>query len=97
MQEAVGPRYEKAPNLYRLASPMRCLHRDMPPVLILHAEYEHMFPLEIALEFQCRAKGLGRNVEIKHYARTEHGFFYSLDRWQQKQAFNDLLTFIQSV
>lgn len=97
MQEVVGSPYEDAPDLYQRASPMRCLHRDMPPVLILHAEYEHMFPLEMAQEFQRQAKGLGRNVEIKHYPRTEHGFFYSLDRWQQKQAFHDILAFIQSL
>lgn len=97
MQKAVGRPHSEAPELYRKVSPIRHLTEGMPPILILHAENEHMFPLDKALKFQEAAERVGGEVEIKQYPRTEHGFFYSLDRWQQKQAFEDILAFIRKL
>lgn len=97
MQRVVGKTYEESPALYQRASPIHHVRAGMPPVLILHAEHEHMFPLEIAQDFQAAAGLAGSTVEIKHYRRAEHGFFYSLERAAQRQAFSDILSFVRTV
>lgn len=96
MQKAMGHAFTENPHPFEKASPMRHLHAGMPPILILHAEHEHMFPLDIALEFQRKARQLGGSVDIRQYERVEHGFFYSLERRQQKQAFQDILDFLRT-
>lgn len=95
MQRVIGTSYEENPALYEKASPIRLIRKGMPPVLILHAENEHMFPLEIAEQFQRTALAAGVDVTIKHYRRAEHGFFYALDRKVQNEAFADILTFVR--
>ncbi len=95
MQKVIGTSYEENPKLYERASPIRLIRKGMPPVLILHAEREHMFPLEIAGEFQRIASGEGIEVTIKQYRSAEHGFFYALDRKVQREAFADILAFVR--
>jgi acetyl esterase/lipase len=97
MEKAVGKTYEQAPELFFRASPMRHIHPAMPPIFIMNAQYEEMFPLDITEEFQRRAEAVGGRVSIKQYARAEHGFLYSLERWQQCEAFDDMLEFAQSL
>lgn len=97
MQAAVGSSYEQRPDLYREASPIHNVTASTPPVFALHAENEHMFPLNQIEMFARKASECGTLVKLKTYARTEHGFFYSLDRWQQKEAFQDILHFIESL
>jgi len=97
MQNAVGASYNEAPELFRQASPMHHIHSAMPPILILHAENEYIFPLDIAEEFQCQAASVGGRVTIRQYSKVEHGFLYSLDRWQQRQAFEDMMEFASSL
>ncbi|MFZ4599535.1 MAG: alpha/beta hydrolase [Terrimicrobiaceae bacterium] len=97
MQNAVGASYGEAPELFVQASPLRHIHPAMPPVLIMNAQYEEMFPLDLTEEFQRQARAVGGRVTIKQYPRAEHGFLYSLDRWQQRQAFEDMMEFAQSL
>lgn len=93
MTEIVGVPYEANPDLYRDLSPIHNLHPQVPPIFLMHAENEHMFPLFLSEEFQREAEACGVAVKLKIYPRTEHGFLYSLERWQQKEAFADLVTF----
>jgi len=95
MQKAVGRPFAEAPELYAQASPIRHLHKNMPPVLILHSENEHMFPLRIARQFQEDASRINASVEIKIYPNVEHGFLYGMDRWQQQKAYEDILAFLR--
>jgi acetyl esterase/lipase len=97
MQNIVAAPYTKHPELYRLVSPMTHISAQTPPILFLHGENEHMFPLEHKLEFIAQVKGLGGRAECKIYTRAEHGFFYDVTRRQQKEAFADVLAFIQSL
>lgn len=97
MQRAVGASYESCPERYREASPLHYVTAGTPPIFVLHAENEHMFPLSLAEEFAQQARSHGTRVTLKIYPRTEHGFFYSLDRWQQKEAFQDILDFAESL
>ena len=56
-----------------------------------------MFPLKHNLEFVAKAKSLGCRVEYKVYDSVEHGFFYGVTRRQQKEAFSDVISFINSL
>lgn len=93
MQNAIGVPYDGHEELYRQASPINYVHADMPPLLNQYAENEHMFPHDLHEAFAARATALGNDMRTKIYPRTEHGFFYSLERWQQREAFEDILEF----
>ncbi len=95
MQTIVGESYPSP--LYREASPIHYVQPGMPPVFALHSQNEHMFPLSLTEQFIDKAKACGARAEYKIYEATEHGFFYALDRRQQKEAFDDILTFIASL
>lgn len=97
MQSAVGVPYAERPALYREASPIDHISESTPPILALHAEKEHMFPLSLTDQFVARATAHGVHAEFRIYPNTEHGFFYSLDRWQQKKAFEDIGEFVDRV
>jgi len=43
--EFLGGTYEEQPELYRLASPIRYITRDDPPMLLMHGEYDELVPL----------------------------------------------------
>lgn len=93
MQSAVGAPYDGNGVLYKQASPMSYIRAGMPPLLVQHAENEHMFPRELHQQFAAKSIALGNKVREKFYPRVEHGFFYSLERPQQREAFNDILEF----
>jgi acetyl esterase/lipase len=97
MQEIVGEGFEQAPERYSAVSPIAHLSAHSPPLLLLHAENEHMFPLSELNRFRDKAVALGVRVELKNYSNCEHGFFYELIRRQQRQAFTDIVRFIESV
>ncbi|MDZ4199125.1 MAG: alpha/beta hydrolase [Kiritimatiellia bacterium] len=97
MQLAVGKPYSERPDLYERAAPIRYIDTRSSPVLFLHADDEYMFPLRYLVEFQQRMQALGRRCEIRRYSNAEHGFFYDLTRRQQKEAFADVLSFLDSL
>jgi acetyl esterase/lipase len=97
MQDAVGAPYTGNEALYRRASPINYIRAGNPPLFSLHAENEHMFPHELYQEFAAKSLALGNHVREKIYPRAEHGFFYSLERWQQRAAFDDILEFVESL
>lgn len=95
MQNAVGDSYADARVLFQQASPIHYVRPGSPPIFNLHAENEHMFPQELYAQFEQKMIECGNIVSQKMYPKTEHGFFYSLDRWQQRQAFEDIRDFAQ--
>jgi len=95
MQKAVGASYEDAKVLFQQASPIHYVRPGSPPVYNQHAENEHMFPRELYLQFERKMNECGNSVQQKLYPKTEHGFFYSLERWQQRQAFEDIREFAE--
>lgn len=97
MQDIVGVPYEDDPEAYRRVSPVEHVKADSCPVFLLEAENEHMFPLERNRRFIEKMKAHGRRAELKVYTNAEHGFFYDVTRRQQKEAFADLLRFIESL
>jgi acetyl esterase/lipase len=97
MQRIVGSSYEKFPELYERASPIRYVTPSSPPVLCQHAGHEHMFPREQMRQFVEAMKTAGRRCTVKEYPRVEHGFFYALDRPQQRAALEDMAAFLEEL
>jgi len=97
MQEIAGEPFSAAPERYRRLSPIHYIAPDMPPLFALHAGNEHMFPLELTRLFVRQARACGARAEYKVYPRTEHGFFYNLERWQQREALDDIIRFTESL
>lgn len=97
MQNAVGKSYDDAKVLFQQASPIHYVRPGSPPVFNLYAENEHMFPQELYVEFEQKMTECGNVCRQKTYPKTEHGFFYALDRWQQRQAFEDIREFAQKI
>lgn len=97
MQNIVGVPYENNPELYKKVSPINYISKKTCPVLFLEAENEETFPTEYNIQFIEKMKALGNHAEYKIYTKAEHGFFYDLVRRQQKEAFNDILDFINKL
>jgi acetyl esterase/lipase len=97
MQNAVGETYEDAKVLFQQASPIHYVRPGSPPVFNLHAENEHMFPHDLYLQFETKMRDCGNAVQGKIYPRVEHGFFYCLERRQQRAAFEDILEFAEKL
>lgn len=97
MIRAIGKPYEGNEELYRKACPTSYITPGNPAIFSLYSENEYMFPREMYVEFAERSQPLGNRVEEKIYPRTEHGFFYDLDRWQQQEAFEDIKNFALSL
>jgi acetyl esterase/lipase len=97
MQGIVGVPHSEKPELYRAVSPIKYVDEDVCPVFILYAELEHLFLMSEVEHFVDAMKEAGRRVELKVYPRVEHGFFYSLGRPQQNEAFDDVLAFVESL
>lgn len=97
MQKVVGASYEKHPDLYRKVAPINYISKSSCPVFFLEAECEHSFPTKYVVQFTEKMRSLGRRAECKIYTNAEHGFFYDVTRRQQKEAFADILKFINSL
>jgi len=97
MQNIVGVPFEKRPDLYLKASPIHYVRPNMPPVFSMHASHEDVFPIELAEAFSRKVSEVNGSFRSKVYPRTEHGFFYSFERWQQREAYQDILNFLSSL
>jgi dienelactone hydrolase len=56
-----------------------------------------MFPVRYVEEFKKRMNEAGARCECKTYEDAEHGFFYDLTREVQKEAFIDILKFVDGI
>jgi acetyl esterase/lipase len=83
------------PQAYRRVSPIEHIRDDAPPVLLMQAANEDMFPQSLTDAFVSKMRSFGRQVDCIEYANAEHGFFYDVIRPCQQHALRDLLTFIQ--
>jgi pectinesterase len=97
MQDIAGVPYAEGSAVYRRLSPIAYLKASNPPLFFLEAENEHMFPGSMTLEFVEKHNALGICSKWKEYPRTEHGFFYDMTRWQQREAFEDIKAFAESL
>lgn len=97
MQNIAGTPYASDSKIYKQLSPVTYLKSTNPPLFFLEAENEHMFPSDMTLNFTKQHNALGIPSRWKKYTHTEHGFFYDLTRWQQREAFDDIKVFAESL
>ena len=90
---AAGCRYESDPKRFHALSLRTYLRPGNPPLFFLEAENEHMFPSSMNLEIVKEHNRMGIPSQWKIYRNAEHGFFYSLDRPVQREAFEDIMRF----
>ncbi len=95
MRNVVGVPYEKDPEPYRKLSLDRQVRPGNPPVFFLEAELEEMFWPQQKLELARKMSVMGNRALVKIYPKVEHGFLYSLERRQQREAFDDFLRFLE--
>ena len=66
-------------------------------MFFLNASDEHMFPNRYTEQAAEKLRSFGQTCIVKTYENAEHGFFYDLIRRQQKEAFADILKFIEKL
>jgi len=96
-QKVAGVSWEKHPEVYKRLAPMEYLSAETQPLFFLNASDEHMFPNRYTVKAAEKLLLLGRTCIVKTYENAEHGFFYDLTRRPQKQAFTDILEFIEQL
>lgn len=97
MKNIAGFDYKGHESEWLRFSPVKHLKKGAPSLLFLHADNEHMFPLEQIQEFAEQAKNLDVEVHLKTYSPAEHGFLYDYVRPVQKRALADVEVFLQTV
>ena len=73
--------YEKAPDLFREASPIHRIHPDLPPFLVVHGDRDSLAPVEGAREFVARLQQTSKSpVGFAELPGAQHAFeiFHSL-------------------
>lgn len=96
-RQAAGVAYEEDPGQHRRLSPEQYMSADSPPIFFILGECEHMFPNALTIAAASRLQALGVPAEYRMYPAAEHGFFYSFERESQKQAFQDVLSFLEKL
>ncbi|MHC4870952.1 MAG: alpha/beta hydrolase [Planctomycetota bacterium] len=97
MQSIASVSYDVNPDKYKKLSLLSYLRENMPALFFMEADCEHMFPTTLVNDFAEKAEKLGCHTKVKIYKNVEHGFFYALNRWQQKEALKDILDFIKEI
>lgn len=95
IRRIVGVSYEDDPQRYHIASPIEHVNAAAPPVLLMRAENEDVFPTWQDDAFMHAMRDHQRDVKQIVYPNAEHGFFYDVTRRCQQHAFQDLLRFIK--
>ena len=87
--------YEGNEEKYAKLALMNHVKADSPAVFHLCAENEHMFPIRYVDEFKRRMDEVGVRCECNTYENAKHGFFHNLTREILKEAFKDVLAFLE--
>ncbi len=94
--KAVGVPYEQDPEAYKRIAPITYARAGSPPIFHLASDREDYFPVPLAEAFLETLKRNGCEVRQKLYA-AEHGFLYDLVRPEQREAFQDILAFLDGL
>lgn len=96
MQSIAGAPYAEAPGVYEKLSLRNYLDKTNPVLFFAEAQNEHIFPSEKTWEIVEKHRAWGIPSQWKRYCNVEHGFFYALDRRQQREMLEDIVSFIQT-
>ena len=94
MQGIAGVPYDKDPDVYERLSLKNYVRRDNPPIFFMEAEREHIFASKHTKKLVEQHNKMGIKSTWKMYPDVEHGFFFALTRQAQKEAFSDILAFL---
>ena len=94
MQNAAGQPYAENPELYKKLSFDQHIHSGMPPLFFIEGEWEHVFWYPQKIELAKKLSALGCHTIVKVYKNMEHGFLFNFDRKGQREAFEDMLKFM---
>ncbi len=94
MQSIAGVPYEKAPAVYEKLSLRNYIGKGNPVLFFAEAQCEHIFPSEMTWQLVQKHRSLGIPSQWKMYRNVEHGFFYALTRWQQREMLEDVVSFL---
>ena len=97
MERAAGAKFEDAPEKYRNLSFDRFIKEDNPPLFFMEADNEGLFPARYNKVLLEKHLAWGIPSEMKTYKYAEHGFFYNLTRPIQREAFEDIITFVNKI
>ncbi len=95
MRSIAGVDYNSDPEVYEKLSLTNHISKDDPPVFFMEAELEHMFFPEFTLKEAHKLRSFGIPVYWKMYRNMEHGFFYTLNRKEQREALKDIMLFME--
>jgi acetyl esterase/lipase len=95
MQHAARVPYEGNQETYKKLSLDHHIHPEMPRTFFIEAEYEHMFWPNQKISLAKKIASLKGSATVKIYQNMEHGFLYNFDRPHQREAFADMLKFIE--
>lgn len=76
--------------------PMLQLRKAFPPTLLMHGRNDHEVPVESAVLFADKIKGLNSQIHLKIYDDVGHGFFnYTNGEHYFNETNKDVLEFLQ--
>jgi acetyl esterase/lipase len=96
-QKVAGVSWEKHPEVYKRLAPMEYISSETQALFFINASDEHMFPCRYTIDAAEKLRSFGQTCITKTYENAEHGFFYDLTRRRQKEAFIDILEFIEQL
>ena len=65
---------DRAPELYRAASPIDQVHADAPPFLVVHGTHDSLVPIGESRYFAAALREAGAQVEMIEVAGAQHAF-----------------------
>ena len=96
MQGIAGAPYEANPDVYERLSLKNYIRKDNPPIFFLEAELEHIFSPKKTKALVEKHNEMGIPSKWKMYEGVEHGFMFSLERKAQREAFKDIVDFLEN-
>ena len=97
MRSIAGADYQSNPDVYEKLSLTNHIGRNTPPIFFIEAELEHMFFPEFTLKEAHKLRDFHIPVYWKMYRNMEHGFFYTLNRKEQREALKDIMLFMEGM
>lgn len=96
MQHAARVPYDKDPEVYKKLSLDHHINAEMPRIFFMEAEWEHMFWPPQKISLAKKIASLKVPVKVKIYKNMEHGFIFNFDREHQREAFADMIKYIEN-
>ena len=97
MERAAGGVFAEVPEKFHNLSLVKYIRRDNPPIFFMEADNEGLFPTHYNEPILADHQAWGIPSEMKTYKFAEHGFFYDLTRPIQREAFEDIISFVNKI